>query len=59
MFFFYHTSLFLAKELYNGNQTINDEIVNISMMHWLNQKRYKLKKFLKMKILKILNINNH
>ena len=26
-FFFYHTTLFLAKELYNSNQTKNDEIV--------------------------------
>ena len=26
-YFFYHIPLFLAKELYNSNQTINDEIV--------------------------------
>ena len=26
-FFFYHTPLFLVKELYNSNQNINDEIV--------------------------------
>ena len=25
--FFHHTPLFLAKELYNSDQTINDEIV--------------------------------
>ena len=28
--FFHHTPLFLAKELYNSDQTINDEIVK----HW-------------------------
>ena len=25
--FFYHTPLFLAKELYNSNQNVNNEIV--------------------------------
>ena len=25
--FFYHTPLFIAKELYNSNQNVNDEIV--------------------------------
>ena len=26
-YFFYHTPLFLAKDLYNRNQIVNDEVV--------------------------------
>ena len=32
-YFFYHTPLFLVKELYNSNQNVNDEIVKHLMMY--------------------------
>ena len=45
--FFYQTPLFLAKELYNSNQNINDEIVKHINDALIELKRdIKIRKFL-------------
>ena len=50
-YFLNHTPLFLAKELYNSNQNVNDEIledINDSLIEL--KKDINIKRFLKMKI---------
>ena len=48
-YFFYHTSLFLAKELYNSNENVNDD----EILKHINNALIKLKTILIKKILKM------
>ena len=51
--FYYHTPLFLVKELYNSNQNLNYEIVKHINDALIELKKILIgKKFLKLKILK-------
>ena len=48
--FFNNTPLFLAKELYNSSQNVNDEVVKDINYSLIELKNINTKKILKMKI---------